>query len=99
MLIYEVNVEVREDRATEYRAWLEEHIPAVVRAGGFTKATLFEPREPASPGYRALTTHYEIETDEALDRYIREHAPALRNDATKRFGDSFRATRRVLRSL
>jgi Domain of unknown function (DUF4286) len=33
----------------------------------------------------------------ALDGYLREHAPRLRADGVARFGDGFRAHRRILR--
>lgn len=99
MLIYEVNADVRLDRAAEYRAWLESHMPQVVEAGGFRGATVFEPREGAPEGHRTFVVHYEVENEELLDRYLNERAPALRQDATDRFGDSFRTTRRVLRAL
>lgn len=99
MLIYEVNADVRLDRAAEYRAWLETHMPEVVEAGGFRGAVLFEPAEGAPEGHRTFVVHYEIENEEQLDRYLKDRAPALRKDATDRFGDSFKATRRVLRAV
>ena len=35
----------------------------------------------------------------ALDAYLREHAPRMRADGVARFGDRFRAQRRVLSAL
>jgi diguanylate cyclase (GGDEF)-like protein len=99
MLIYEVNADVRLDRAAEYRAWLESHMPQVVEAGSFRGATLFEPRDGAPEGHRTFVVHYEAENEEQLERYLNERAGGLRKDATDRFGDSFRTTRRVLRAV
>ena len=39
---------------------------------------------------------YHLESREALEQYLRDHAPRLRADGIARFGERFRATRRVM---
>lgn len=41
--------------------------------------------------------HYVLRDAAALDAYLHEHAPRMRADGVARFGDRFRASRRVLR--
>jgi hypothetical protein len=43
-----------------------------------------------------LCVQYTLVDASALDAYLREHAPRLRADGVARFGDGFRAHRRIL---
>lgn len=44
-----------------------------------------------------FTVHYRMQDQETYDRYLKDHAPRLRQDGIDRFGAKFAATRRVLR--
>ena len=97
MIVYEVNLFVRLEIAVEYREWLDAHVREIVALPGFLGAEVFERREPAAgEGELALCTQYRLRDAAALDEYLREHAPRLRADGIARFGDRFRAERRVL---
>jgi hypothetical protein len=97
MIIYEVNIEVREDTHADYRAWLAVHVNEILALPGFVAAEVFERREPSpAAGTRALTVHYRVIDEAALQRYFAEHAPRMREAGVRRFGDAFSATRRVL---
>jgi len=99
MIVYEVNVEVREERYADYRAWLGVHVDEMLALPGFVAAEIFEQREPPPPdGKRALTVHYRLIDDAALQRYLADHAPRMREDGVRHFGDAFTATRRVFAS-
>ena len=50
-------------------------------------------------GTRALTVHYRLIDEAALQRYLAEHAPRMREEGMRRFGDAFTATRRVLAAI
>jgi len=52
-------------------------------------------RAPAE-GELVLCTQYRLRDAASLADYLREHAPRLRADGVARFGDAFRAERRVL---
>ena len=97
MIVYEVNLFVRKAIAAEYRVWLDAHVQEILALPGFLGAEVFERREPApSEGELVLCTQYRLRDAAALDDYLREHAPRLRADGLARFGDGFRAERRVL---
>ena len=98
MIVYEVNLEIDAGIAGEYRAWLDAHVAEILALPGFTGARIFEVLEPAPPSARiALCVQYAVVDAAALDGYLREHAPRLRAEGVARFGDRFRAQRRILR--
>lgn len=97
MIVYEVNLFVQRAIETEYRAWLDEHVREILALPGFESAEVFERREPATDeGEFVLCTQYRLRDAAALAHYLREHAPRLRAEGIARFGDGFRAERRVL---
>jgi quinol monooxygenase YgiN len=97
MIVYEVNIDVREDAHAAYRVWLAAHVDEMLALPGFVSAEVFERRDPPSAhGVRSLVVHYRLIDDAALQRYFDEHAARMREDGTRRFGAAFSATRRVL---
>ena len=100
MIVYEVNLFVRREIEARYREWFDAHVREMVALDGFLGAEVFERRDPAAAeGEFALCAQYRMRDAAALDAYLREHAPRLRADGIARFGDAFRAERRVLESL
>ena len=100
MIVYEVNLFVRREIEAAYRDWLDAHVREIVALPGFEGAQVFERREPAAAeGELVLCTQYRLRDADALASYLREHAPRLRADGIARFGDGFRAERRVLERL
>lgn len=98
MIVYEVNLDVEAAIAEGYRAWLVEHIAHMLALPGFTGARMFETTEPApAPDRVVFCAQYELRDQAALDAYLRDHAARMRADGLARFGERFRATRRVLR--
>lgn len=99
-VIYEVNLWVDRAIAAEYRTWLDEHIRRMRALPGFTSAVLYEVREPTPPaGQVTFSVRYRLRDQAALDAYLAEHAARMRADGAARFGDRFRAERRVLASV
>ena len=99
-VIYEVNIEVDAAAHDDYRVWLHEHIAEILALPGFAGAKLFEVLEPPpSAGRVGLCVQYALKSREALDDYLRDHAPRLRADGMSRYGGRFQATRRVLRGV
>jgi antibiotic biosynthesis monooxygenase (ABM) superfamily enzyme len=93
VIVYEVRIVLDPAIAEEYRAWLETHIREILAIPGFSGAELLaEDDEGERPVW---TTRYHLEGREALERYLRDHAPRLRAEGTTRFGGRFQATRRV----
>ena len=97
MIVYEVNLEVRDEIIADYRPWLAEHVRDMLRLPGFVSAEVFERRDPPpAEGTHALTVQYRLVDQDALDRYLMQHALRMREAGLRRFGDAFTATRRVL---
>lgn len=96
-LVYEVNLEVDAGIADAYRTWLREHVAEMLSLPGFTGAETFELRDPPPPpGRIAFCVQYRMTGDDALQAYLRDHAPRMRADGIARFGERFSASRRVL---
>ena len=94
MIVYEVRIVVQAEIAQAYREWLDVHVREVLAIPGFQGAQLLA--EDADDGQRVWTVRYHLDSREALECYLREHAPRLRADGIARFGERFQATRRVL---
>lgn len=96
VLLYEVTVAVDADVADAYRAWLDDHIPDVIDAGGFHDATVYAVADAPADGRRHLVVRYAVPDRATLDAYLAGPAACLRADAERHFGGRFAATRRVL---
>ncbi len=72
-----------ESTAQEYLDWLRNgHVAAVIRAGA-SEAIIVRVDDPATP--IRVEIRYRFPSREALDRYVRESAPALRAEGLARF--------------
>ncbi len=97
-VVYEVDLAIDAAIADEYRCWLDGHVREILALPGFVEARILEVLEPTpTSGEVALCVQYTLRDRAALDTYLREHAPRLRGDAIARFGEHFRAQRRVMR--
>lgn len=98
-LIYEVNLSVDAEVIDDYRAWLAGHVEQMLRIPGFVAAEVLEVVDPpAAMGQAALSVRYRVHSMAALQDYFEHRAAAMREDGRRRFGDRFRAERRVLRA-
>lgn len=69
--------------ANEYIAWLENgHIDQVLQHGAHT-AMIVRITDPADP--IQIEVRYVFSTRQAFDRYVSDHAPALRAEGLRRF--------------
>ena len=93
MIVYEVRAVVEREVSDDYRAWLDGHVHEILGIPGFTHAELHA--EDAVDGRAVWTVRYHLQSREALETYLRDHAPRLRAEGLARFGDRFSATRRV----
>jgi len=106
MLIYEVNLTVDEAVATEYSAWLREHIREMLTLDGFETAAWYTRSDGVNPmptapddaptGPRHWTIHYQVARREDLQRYFNAEAESMRQDGQDRFANQFLAERRIL---
>lgn len=95
MTIYEVTINIQQDAAPEYEAWLREHIGQMLQLQGFLSAT-WTTAEEAEGGTVTHCVHYFLRDRDALQHYFLHHAEAMRQEGVRLFGGKFTATRRVL---
>jgi hypothetical protein len=95
MVVYEVNLHVDAGVAGAYRAWLRDHIRALLSLEGFVDATLYT-EEAGADGRQHFVVHYRLTDRASLDRYLAHHAARMRQDGLDRFGVHFTADRRIL---
>ncbi len=95
MIVYEVNLSVRESIADEYERWLHDHIGQMVRLDGFLGARWLRDME-APQAERSIVVQYYLRDRTSLHHYLTVHAPEMRREGMERFPDGFTASRRVL---
>ena len=97
MLIYNVTVKVDWSIHDEWVKWmLNEHLPEMVNTGCFTNSKLMrllETDEKDGPTYAA---QYFAEKKADYDRYIKDHAAAVRKKYTEKWGDRVVAFRTLM---
>lgn len=95
MIIYEVNLIIKEEIYEEYFNWLLKHIDQLLQLPGFKKAEVgvVEDKE------KKLRICYTIDSYEHLKNYLEHHASLMRAEGTTKFGDQFSATRRIISNL
>jgi hypothetical protein len=90
MIAYEVTVVVDEALADRYIAYMRStHIPAVLATGCFAHAELDRAKETR------FRQRYLAASLADLERYLEEHAPALRQDYATQFPSGTRLEREI----
>jgi hypothetical protein len=90
MIAYEVTVEVADELADQFIAYmLVRHIPDLLATGCFVGA------EFAQAGEHKFRQRYLAVSREDLDRYLAEHAVRLREDFARHFPSGTALTREV----
>jgi hypothetical protein len=94
-VLYEVNLDA--DAAIEgpFDTWLRDHIADVLQFNGFLSAEILGD-DTAAEGRIRRIVQYRLRNQAALDAYLRDHAPRMRAQGVEKFGDRFRAERRML---
>ena len=96
MIVYEVSLQVDREIAAAFHDWLQSHVAEILALPGFTDADILQVCEPLDPGTVGWVVAYRLRDRAALDSYLVEHAPRMRADGLARFGNRFRASRRIL---
>ncbi|MEZ4793130.1 MAG: DUF4286 family protein [Gelidibacter sp.] len=87
MIIYNVTSNIDKTIHDQWLIWIKEHIPQVLSTGCFVEAKLTKVLVEEEQGV-TYSIQYRAKSRADLERYYRNHADALRNDALKHFGDS-----------
>ena len=98
-LIYEVSLDLDPDIQSEYDAWLEDHVAEMLTIPGFLSAEIsrIDPQEDPHEAWPRRCVRYRVASQEVLADYLKNHAPRMRALGVEKFGDQFRARRRILR--
>jgi hypothetical protein len=94
-VIYEVECSLDPAIAADFDAWLPGHVRDVLAAPGFLDAETLRPTEPSPDGRVRRVNRYRVRDRGALDHYLEQLAPAIRQDGITRFGDRATYVRRV----
>ena len=95
-IIYNVTVNISDDRVEEWLQWMRsEHIPQVLATGLFGGATLvrvigFE------QGGKTYAVQYQCDSMQSFERYEKEYAASLQARSSTLFGEDAQAFRTVL---
>ena len=97
MIIYNMTIKVEQQIADAWLQWLlDEHIPDVVATKCFTDykvVRLLEVDDSEGPTY-AIQYHAESKAD--YNRYIEQHATAMRKKSFEKWGNQFIAFNSVM---
>ncbi|MCS7188808.1 MAG: DUF4286 family protein [Bacteroidia bacterium] len=95
MVLYAVKVQIAEEIAEAWRAWmLHTHIPEVLQTGWFRGHRFGEIVEPPPrDGYKVFLVLYEAAGERDLQNYLEKDAPRLRQAYPPEFQGRFEAER------
>lgn len=99
MIIYNVTVNIDNSVHDEWLEWMKsKHIPDVVGTGCFTEGKIFRILVNEESGI-SYSVQYSAASMDDVNRYLKEHAEALRNDALRLYKDKFVAFRTLLEHI
>lgn len=95
MVIYEVNLFVKQQIKNDFETWLDKHIVDMLQFDGFTGVACYS--EDSKTDSFNWSVHYQVSSLQHLEHYLDNHAQRMRQEAIELFDDHFKATRRVLK--
>jgi len=95
-VIYEVNLDIDAGIYQTFRDWLQTHIQEMLTIPGFETAKVYQPLDNDDSSCEQLCIHYLLTNKKHLENYFKNDAQRMRQDALQRFGDKFKANRRIL---
>jgi hypothetical protein len=99
MIIYNVTVNIDNSVHDEWLNWMKsKHIPDVVATGCFTEGKIFRILVNEESGISYSIQYSALSMDD-VNRYLKNHAEALRNDALRLYRDKFVAFRTLLEHI
>jgi hypothetical protein len=100
MIIYNVTTTVSESIHEQWLTWIQEqHIPDVLATGKFTSARLVRVLLENENDEITYAVQYTTDSKEKLEKYYKEDAPRLRNEAIRLFADKLFSFRTVLEHI
>lgn len=100
MIIYNVTTTVSESIHEQWLTWIQEqHIPDVLATGKFTSARLVKVLVENVNDEITYAVQYTTDSKEKLEKYYKEDAPRLRNEAIRLFADKLFSFRTELEHI
>src|SRR5688572_24267201 len=99
MIIYNVTVNIEDAVHDEWLEWMRtKHIPDVVATGCFSSGKMFRILVQEDSG-SSYSIQYRAPNKAAIERYMRDHAPALQKEHMEKYKDKFVAFRTLLEEV
>jgi hypothetical protein len=95
-VLYEVDYAADQAIEAAFDTWLRDHTADVLQFDGFLSAEILDDEAVAPAGRVRRIVQYRLRNRSALETYLREHAPRLRQQGVEKFGDRYSVQRRVL---
>lgn len=96
MLIYNVTINIDDSVHDEWLDYMKsKHIGDVVATGCFSSGTIYRILVNEDSG-TSYSIQYRAPNRAAIDRYMKEFAPALQKEVKDKYGDKFVAFRTLL---
>lgn len=100
MVLYNVTVKVEKDSAEAWVKWMkEEHMPELMQTGLFADSRLYQLLDIDEEDGLTYAAQYFCNNMEDYNRYIAEHAPAMREKGLERFKEKFIAFRTLMQAV
>ena len=97
MYIYNVTTNIAETIHEQWVSWMREvHIPEMLATGKFSAAKMCKVLVEEEMGGFTYSVQYTTTSKEVLEKYYKEDAPRLRQEAMKLFADKMLAFRTEL---
>lgn len=100
MYIYNVTINIETSVEQEWLKWMQDqHIPQMLKTGKFFEAKMSQVMVEEDMGGVTYSIQYTTENKETLERYYKENADELRQEASKLYGNKFVAFRTELKVI
>ena len=97
MILYNVTIKVDQSIADQWLTWLNtEHIPDMRSTGCFHQASVYRLLESDESDGITFAVQYHAENIEAYNKYLQDHAAAMRKKGMEKWSNKFVAFRSVL---
>jgi hypothetical protein len=99
MILYNVTVNIEDSIHDEWLSWMKsKHIPDVVATGCFSSGTIFRLLVEEEQG-TSYSVQYRAPNKAAIDRYLKDFAPALQKEHKDKYEGKFVAFRILLEEV
>lgn len=100
MIVYNITIKILAEIEQEWLAWQkEDHIPGIMSTGKFTGYKFFRLLDQDEEDGLTFVIQYFANSRKDYDDYIEKDAPALRDEAMKRWGNQFIAFRTIMEEI